>query len=385
MSSKRLINCIFCLQTKEHSDEHVMPYSLGGNLTIQCVCEGCNGKLSPLDQSLADASLLVLPRLASQPDATWGKSAQITPDSSKQKSLEIKLGHKFSPQMKAQLIFKEKETKGEFEVNGSAESAELYQSFFKVLRAQIKKKGLRNIPNLKPMDKAEDEDLEIGFRLILNRSNQVVFRPSLHSSDPSQEFETMVKLLEDRLDDIEKLITAKASSTPVQKVNQPNVTLNMAIDFGKNLRAVAKIAFTFLASTYGCDLARSSQFDELRDYIINGVIKNQSGSLWQTSSDPTKSMAATRFSMWVHDYDLKQPTSFGTNESHVISISQVQDRHLVIIEFYGQFSYAIDVGDINVYLQLPLVHEFDFTNRTNRVLPIMEVIQRAGSKIGIKL
>lgn len=385
MSAKRLINCIFCLQTKEHSDEHVMPYSLGGNLTIQCVCEGCNSKLSLLDQSLADASLLVLPRLTSQPDATWGKSAQITPDSSKQKSLEIKLGHMFSSQMKAQLIFKEKEVKGEFEVNGSAESADLYQLFFIVLRTQIKKKGLKNIPILKPIDMAEDEDSGLGFRLILNRSKQVVFRPSLHNSDPNQEFETMVKLLEDKLDEIEKLITAKASSTPVQKIDQPNVTLNMVIDFSKNLRAVAKIAFTFLASTYGCDLVRSNTFDELRDYIVNGVIKNQFGSLWQTNSNQAKSITATRFSVWLNDYNLNQPTSFGTSESHVISISQMQDRHVVMIEFYGQVSYAIDVGDINVPLQFPLVHDFDFAKRSNRVLPTMEVIQRAGSKIGIKL
>lgn len=382
MSAKKLITCIFCLKSKDPSDEHVMPYSLGGNLTIQCVCKECNGGLSVLDQSLADASLLVLPRLALQPDASWGKSAQIIPDSEK-KSLEIKLAHKFSPQMKAQLIFKEQDVKGSFEVNGSAESADLYQSFFKILRGQIKKKGLKSIPILKTMDKSEDS--ELGFRLVLNRSNQVVFRPSIGCADPNIEFEIATKLLEDKLDDIERLILEKVKSTPVQRVDQPNVALNISVDFGKNLRAVAKIALTFLASTYGCDLVRDDKFDELRNYVINGVIKNPTGSLWQTSPDPTKGMTATRYSIWFKDYNLNELTSFGTNESHIISISQQRDRHIVVIEFYGQFSYAVDVGDIDVDLHLPLVHEFDFTNRTNRVLPMTEVIQRAGSKIGIKL
>lgn len=49
-----IITCIFCLEDKEGSDEHVIPGSLGGVLLINYVCVGCNSKLG----SEVDAELL---------------------------------------------------------------------------------------------------------------------------------------------------------------------------------------------------------------------------------------------------------------------------------------------------------------------------------------
>lgn len=42
---KDKVLCIFCCEEKDPSDEHVIPSSLGGNLTIRHVCSDCNSTL----------------------------------------------------------------------------------------------------------------------------------------------------------------------------------------------------------------------------------------------------------------------------------------------------------------------------------------------------
>lgn len=372
------IKCIFCLEMKPSSDEHVMPKTLGGNLILRCVCETCNNGLSHLDQSLSDNSLLILPRLVQQPDATWGQSAHLATEELNGKNLEIKVGHKLQPEMKAQLIFTPKSIKGEYQLRGSSESSEGYEEFFKVLRKQIAKKGTTSIPILSPVDKSESS--EPGFRLVLNRSSQVVFRASSEDANADEEFAAMVDLLDSKLESIEKSLIEAAKMAPVKRIDQPGVIFNMSFDFGKNLRAVSKIAYTFLAKTYGCEFVSGPNFDSLRQYILTGAGADDQGCLWWNGDEKEKSLGSTRYATWLKDHN-DQVYSFGRPEAHVVSVCEQVDRHVVMLEFYGQFSFAVDVGNIGVPLQIPHVHEFDFTNRTNTIVPAQEVIRRFADKL----
>lgn len=57
------MKCIFCLEEKPPSDEHVIPESIGGRLRIKEVCRECNSNLSRLvDNPFASCSLIQLAR-----------------------------------------------------------------------------------------------------------------------------------------------------------------------------------------------------------------------------------------------------------------------------------------------------------------------------------
>jgi len=371
------IKCIFCLNDKPPSIEHVVPKSLGGNLTIRFVCKKCNGDLSSLDQSLAEASLLVLPRLVQQPKVTWGRSAQLAGTEELERPLEVKMGHKLASTMKTQLVFLKHEVPDKFTVQGSGEDTKQFKDFFKILRQQIAKNGSRGIKTLANIHQTTETD--IGFRLVLNRTDDIVFRPSSEAAAEA-EFSVMANLLDKRLDEIEKNVLEAAKLAPGRKHDQPEVMLGMTIDFGKNLRAVSKIAYTFLAATYGPALVMEDAFTPFRQYILNGTGADDQGSLWWSGDGKEKSLSSSRFATWLKD--LKgQPFSFGKLGAHTVTISQQYDRHLVLLEFYDEIAFAVDVGDIGIPLHTPHVHEFDFVKRSNQVVPPQEILQRFTQKL----
>jgi hypothetical protein len=57
------VRCIFCLEEKPGSEEHVFPLGIGGCLTTTRVCVSCNSKIgSRVDAPLIDHTLIVLRR-----------------------------------------------------------------------------------------------------------------------------------------------------------------------------------------------------------------------------------------------------------------------------------------------------------------------------------
>ena len=57
------MKCIFCLCEKEPSQEHIIPYALGGSLTTSKVCKDCNSWLGKaIDSNFCDNILMRLPR-----------------------------------------------------------------------------------------------------------------------------------------------------------------------------------------------------------------------------------------------------------------------------------------------------------------------------------
>lgn len=58
-----LIKCIFCLESRAGSEEHIFPYAVGGKLTTFRVCKPCNDKLGAgADADLVNHPLCVMQR-----------------------------------------------------------------------------------------------------------------------------------------------------------------------------------------------------------------------------------------------------------------------------------------------------------------------------------
>ena len=130
--------------------------------------------MSDLDQSLADSSLATLPRISRQPDAAIAAGVILNPTAGDSPPLEVRVEHKFSSKIKAQFIFN-KQSNGSYSIFAAAENLEHYKRFFKVLRKIHQKNELRSVAILRAVDNSTTDS---GPRIILNRSKEIVFRPS---------------------------------------------------------------------------------------------------------------------------------------------------------------------------------------------------------------
>ncbi len=372
---KEMTLCIYCIEKKKPSKEHVIPRGLGGNLTIPDVCEECNGVLSDLDASLCDASLLTLPRIAKQPGAVLGSSSgasvRFRPEHDFDLgSLEIRLETKYTPEIMAQIFFV-RQSDVSYALHGYAGRQELYKDLFRTLRKLQEKNRFRTIPILAPFD---EPGAHRTPRLVLNRSNQIVFRPS-YSEFAIEEHEQIVGLLEKRFDDIEKSILSAAEMTQDTNIDQPSIEVRLGPDFGRNLRGVAKIALNFIAYAFGPEKARDMQLNGLREYVRTGKGADSPGSIWDIGAGEERSVSGTRYAVWIKDY-CQQPFSMSRSDTHVISIIKQNGRHIMMIEFYGVYAYAVDLGNVDFSGPFPLVHEFDFVNRTNHATDFLTVAKR---------
>ena len=53
------MKCIFCLEERPGTDEHVFPLAIGGSLIFDRVCAGCNSDLgSRIDTAISDNFLI---------------------------------------------------------------------------------------------------------------------------------------------------------------------------------------------------------------------------------------------------------------------------------------------------------------------------------------
>jgi hypothetical protein len=63
LDGNKIMKCIFCLEEKDPSDEHIIPDSIGGVLCISEVCRDCNSALSRLvDNPFANSPIIKLCR-----------------------------------------------------------------------------------------------------------------------------------------------------------------------------------------------------------------------------------------------------------------------------------------------------------------------------------
>ena len=100
--------CIYC-KKEGSSREHVAPRSLGGNCTITCVCVPCNGKLSVVDQSLAENSPVAFSKIQHTPLTAF--QTQLGGHASFQETggldVAVRIGNQAQTEVRPQLFLRE--------------------------------------------------------------------------------------------------------------------------------------------------------------------------------------------------------------------------------------------------------------------------------------
>lgn len=141
------MKCIFCLQEKPSSDEHVIPDSIGGTLHIKEVCRECNSTLSRLvDNPFANCSLIQLARYT---HSLGGKRDNIpfpfngigTIDTGQ----KVSLNRNFVPHFKRNLDISET-SDGGLKISFNADAADK-ENFDKMLGAPFRKVLIAKYPD----------------------------------------------------------------------------------------------------------------------------------------------------------------------------------------------------------------------------------------------
>ncbi len=369
-NASQLKTCIYCLEKKISSREHVMPASLGGNLIIRCVCEGCNGGLSDLDQSLSDSSLLSLIRLTKHPGTSLGLS-KIRINSPKDgEVLEGSLEHQLIPSIRPQINFYKKDDA--YLIKAFGGTTEGFEKLFKLIRKYILKNKLNEIKILSPLS-----SIVSGPSIVMHRSKDIAFRPSSTEADSGSERKEITQFIADKIKELEFIIFQKLEKHSSTEMEKPALEVSMGFQFGLNLRAVSKIALNYLAYCCGEEFVLGDQFNPLRNYIRFGDGQNLEGAIWNPGTAEEPNIASSRYATWIHNHDggPRFPL-FGNPNTHAIYILYSLDRYLLFIEFYNWTVYAVDLGTIDVgHLAFPVVHEFDYINKLNRKVSVAEVVR----------
>lgn len=364
-------NCIYCLEEKISSKEHVLPASLGGNLTIRCVCKDCNVGLSFLDQSLVDSSLLSLVRLSEHPGAALASAKIKVRTNQDSEILESRLGYRLIPSIKPQIFFQKNESS--YQIRAYGGSQEDFHKFFNLIRKYISRNKLNDIQTLSAISSDLSESC-----LVMHRSNEIVFRPSSKALDSSVEKREILKAVAGKIDEFELSLFEQLRQTDSHEVVRPSFEVSTGFQFGLNLRAISKIALNFLAYKFGEDLARSLELHALRKYVRFAEGENLPGAIWNVGTQEDPNIAASRFAIWIHNEgNRSRMTLFSRPGTHTIQVHYFGDRYLLLIEFYNWMVFAVDLGLLDLQMSsLPAVHEFDYLNKQNRCIQFIELAEQ---------
>lgn len=237
MSHPHIVRCIYCKELRHASKEHVLQASLGGNLTIQLVCTACNGAFSKIDQSLAENSFVALSRIGvtrplsmdvqlggnhffERPPGIWN---------------DLKIVNALQPVLLPQIHLVKRKDWGELSFVGS-EQKHLDQ-FVALIDTKVADGSLLAVHvKVGPSDRCSTS------RLVGYRSNALYVRAGSEEAGGS-----MLKLLTERWHEFRASYISAPVQTPF-RVERPSVQLALSLCPDDNHRAVAKIAFTMMAS-----------------------------------------------------------------------------------------------------------------------------------------
>lgn len=221
------MKCIFCLEDRPSSVEHVFPDAIGGTLTIERVCKPCNDRLgAQVDSLLTDHGLILL------------KRAQL--------GMRDSSGRMIDP---FRSLFRQARM-----ADDSAQKVEL--------RADAKTDEL--VPYL--FHKSTTEELADGTKII---------RATIDASDTS-EIGKIIQRTRRReglppLSDTELEAQIAAAIAGKQTREHPEIKLSFDVDIREYKRAVAKIAYELAWLWLGDDYLADPTAGALRKLILEGI------------------------------------------------------------------------------------------------------------------
>ncbi|WP_437574816.1 HNH endonuclease [Sorangium sp. So ce887] len=358
MSREYPRRCIYCRNDRPPSKEHVLPYSLGGDLTTlsdgterPTVCKGCNQSFSTIDQALAEQFLTAISRAAytkSSSHTTRVGGSHFHYDSEENLWLEAQLVNEMRSHLPPQLHH----VKDYFNFFGSREQDK--DSFVKVVDSrQVTGRLLRTFIRTDNADKATTP------RVVQHRSNDLYVRAKTHETGIQ-----FLELLDRQWNRIkEQLQENKAKHSTIER---PSIEAHLKFRLNDTFRAVAKITFNYLAAKKGTELALSTEFDEIRSYICgDNVIRSKLVKSGQLAVD-------TRFVQMRRDAKPIIPT-----RAHAVALFYDPPALVGLVALYGEWSFVVQLGHIALKEGLFFdAHEFSIDRTGNKALEHTELAKR---------
>ncbi len=356
------ITCIYCREVREPSREHVLPRSLGGDLVKPILCVDCNSRrLSPLDQALAERSLVALSRVGFTPggafDAKLGGDHFVKDDAT-----GIVMDVAVTNEMRAVVMPQVHIVPAGEKTNIcilTADSAALERLDVYVVKqietARLAKMHVKNGPT------------EAGphARLVMHRDNDGYIR-----AQTPEDAQGLTAVLQGHWRQAYAQHAARVGSgedvPEAGSVANPSVRVTMSYRPDDVNRAVAKIAFNVLAVRVGTQFALSPEFDELRRYVLGDDIRHPE------CAGPNEVLVDARF---VSQLPPETAPIVPTDE-HAVTLSYAPPALYGWVTLYRTHNFIVKLGDIALPDNLFAVHEFSTVRRGNEALTASEVFRR---------
>jgi hypothetical protein len=336
--------CIYCRGTGS-SKEHVAPASIGGNCTIRCVCEACNGILSTVDKGVGEHSPVALSRIANTPATAFSthldSRASIVSESLGQ--VTVRVGNQMDTQVRPQLF-----------LDGN-----------RIQFVVMDRKALQELLNFIGKRITKGTLVETYIRIeenqklpcyCMTRSNDAVVTAS-----SNEEGLSLLRLLENNWENIQ----SQSASTQEQVTSypQPSVLIEMVFKPNDEFRGVAKFAFETLALLSGPKTALEARFNPIRNYIL-GDVRLVEVPQGEVSVD-------TRF--------VQRLTGEGHmkfTETHAVLLSSSRQGLVAHVTLYGQNQYVVKLADSTPGPSFVKMYEFSHTKDGHQELSELSTMKR---------
>ena len=362
------ITCIYCRKRKPSSREHALQRSLGGDLILLDVCEGCNRGFSPIDQALADNSFVSLMRVGVTPDVAFdvrlgGEHFVTDPISEQTMEVAVRNGMRSEPHPQIHVQF---DDAGVANVSVNAKDRADFDRLAGYVEEKIATRKLRSMHvKIGPLRAGST------LRLVMHRQDDGFIRGQSHA-----EVEQFLGFLEAHWPQVVSNYRARfAGMDPPQtrEIRTPTVQLNLKINFNQVYRAVAKIAFNVMAAKLGADFAFRPEFDAIREYI-------RGEDLRVPQVQPGELAVDNRFVTSVAPGD--QPPI--PCDDHAVAIFQDARGLMAWVTLYKISHFVVRLSDVGPLEFIPLVHIFSATRSGNKALDLEEIVRRLRERVPTK-
>lgn len=337
----------------------MLPKSLGGDLVEPMLCAECNGeKLSPLDQALAERSLVALARVAYTPKTAFAVKLggdQFFKDDVSGLVFDVVLKNEMQPVLLPQVHLKQVVDEHTVVMSIGVADQASFERLDKVLKAWIED-GTLSATHVK----IGPHHAGPTARFVAHRMGDAYVR--------AQSQEDAERLIEALQVGWNKASTEKRKAIQAGKgqrsVEKPWVQIDVEWKLDDANRAVAKIAMNTMAARIGSQFALSPEFDPLRAYILGEDIRHP------PQLAPGEIAVDGRFVTRTDDAAVV-PTG-----EHAVTLCYVAPTLYAWVTLYRDHNYVVRLGDIPLPGEVLATHEFSSVRSGNQALDLKEVFER---------
>ena len=367
MTDETIVRCIYCKQDRPASREHVLARSLGGDLTKPMICVPCNGgRLSSIDQALAERSLVALSRIAYTPASAFAAKLGFDGflvDERSGLTLEVVMINEMQTLVLPQVHVTRDTEKWHIspvapDSNASARLGAFIESritagTLRAIHVKVGPAGAGSTP-----------------RLVMHRKDDAFVRVQTN-----EDAELLFKGLEETwMQNSAAYTAALADGKGRARIDKPFVELQMEIQLDDTYRAVAKTAFNVLAARVGTDFALSPEFDPIRAYVLGDDIRHPA-----TLNEGEIAVDKRFVQMLDADTEALVPT-----DEHAVTVFYTPPALLAWVTLYKTHNFVVRLGGVPLPEAVLTTHEFSTVRRGNGALGIGELFARLSKREALR-